>query len=804
MTRRPQKSSRPARAAQSKPPAADGAEDLPTLEPIAAGEDELPSLSDFLDAPEAPSFAVDFQFGPAAEAGFDLTVTIAAPDMDKQAMVAAVAAPFDHHLGGGGLSVRHRRVLVVFTGDAIIGSAVRALCEQKLSEHKASRAVVRRGYGDEVLFEHEPPRAKVQEAADGKLLRIEVDASGLEAQDLRFALQEPMRAWGQSAAQKRVELRFAGHKPDAALRSEIEGCLRAAGALAAAIGARVLFDRELEDRVQFADQDGVTMVHVDPHEDDALTEEALAMRLSGGAARLAGKVVRIAFLRSVNESVQACAVRNAAAAGPKRIEVAAAGGVEVVWPALLTLAQDAHETTVRIDQNGRDLAAVRRAFLNEIRDLQAAFVHKRVVVQWPQDLAFDAAAEQAFLEPLAAFGPQALCCELSSGEREVFVPAPVSCIEDGPTQLLTIDTDSGKPKEIGRAFDRWLARHGGALAGASVRIAFVGEAAPARSLQKSALAAVAAHKAARIEVDRDGAIDVVAPALLTVATAAGGVLAMSMQAGDRSDAQLGVALERELEAVAGLAGAVVHIEPAAACERLVEALAQRGVASVTLVGAEPVQVFPPLLSMSRGKQGLALQAGPAVDAAMAQRQVARELPRLLPDGAAGEAVTVTWEGAAPDQEPCRSLVAGLVAMGAAKVFVDAGGGRQQAHPVVVPETVTALGRNDGASPPLLMLGVGLGAGAAHGEAVRAAAQEWAAQCAGRRVLLVGRRDGADVPFDAADPAAQQALAALQEAAAVTLAYGGRDERRRRYFAVLSSQLPEFAVGARFADPRPQA
>ena len=138
------------------------AEELPTLDPVA---DELPTLEAVADdlpileaAVEEPAAAGPVQVAAlAGEAGFDVVLQVDVADMDKKAVADAVKGPFAAACQRAAATLRHRKVLVRFGGEALIGSAVKELVAATLAPHKPLLAVVQRGMGDETVAQGKLP-----------------------------------------------------------------------------------------------------------------------------------------------------------------------------------------------------------------------------------------------------------------------------------------------------------------------------------------------------------------------------------------------------------------------------------------------------------------------------------------------------------------------------------------------------------------------------------------------------------------------------------------------------------------------
>ncbi len=808
MTRRPNKPERPSRLTKAKNEP--NGDELPMLEPIDDGMEALPSLEPLESLESEPVFPVKVACASSDEAGFDTAIAIEVPDLDKKLMVEAVAAPLQYSLANGKANVRHHRVLVRFAGDAIIGSAVKERCGQILDVAKARKVVVRRGYGDEVLFERDAPRATVAVRRDGLTTSVEVDTGELESDDLSMALQGDLVQLTKEVKGQKVQFTFrGGAKPGQDLRNLIAQMTRDAGALRAALGQRVLFDRELEDRVKLEAKGDVATVHVTPSAVDAETEESLAMKLSALGDQLRGKVVRVSFALAPSEGVRSSTLRYCTAGAPQRVEILRGSGVEVVWPSLLTVEDRGAETVLQVVQNGRDRAAMLAVFTAECRDYAPVIANKKVLVAWPLGMVVDEAIESACLQPLVAQGATAVA-SLVAGEREVFHPAAVSASADGATQVVCVNTESGKPAELQRAFERWLRRHGPSLHNATARLSFQGEVPPSRSLVRALVEQLTKAQPSRLELADGSRRDVVLPLLLNVAGDAQSGWCLRMEPAGRDDAQVQQAIVRELANLTDLGGAAVTVLPSALQDALIHELVKLAVGSVVVGGANPVQVYPGLLMPLRQKGGLGLLAQPTGDAALSVRMIERELPLIEKrDGPiAGQIVEVAWAGAGAATEPFATLLRALIARGAKQVFLRDGqdhssGRRTQVHPEIVPEFVTVLGRKDDAVPPLLMLGIGLDDAAGHEERLLQALEGRSELLVGRRVLLVGRREGVDVPFVGDGKLVLSVRDRIAAAAAATLVFAGKDRSGRSYFTVAQSTIAGLAVGASFADPRPR-
>jgi hypothetical protein len=837
-------------------------DDLPTL-PLADGE--LPTL-EAVDAP--PKFDDGpFQIAlPGGEGNFDTVFAITVPGLDKKAIADALPPVLQRRFAAAPGQLRHRRVLVRFSGDGVIGTASKDKIGELLKPHSPLLAVVRRGYGDETVHTGKLPEVKVASSEQGGATRVEIATGELDAIDLPIALATHLPAIVAAARGKRLTFTFTGKaKPDAALRQELQQKLEAAGALRAAIGERVLFDRELADRVRCTVVGEQATVRIDPAADDASTLDALAMVLPAHAAAVRGKTLRIELARP-SASARDAAIEFGKKSGSGRIEVASGGEVAIVWPKLIAIGANAGETVLRLVPNGRDRAAVVRALRDEATEQTAATKGKAVVVDWPAGTVVDGEVEKTLHDVGKALAAKSLAATVAGEEREPLLPPPVTFTVDGDRCVVRIDSEAGKPAELQRAFDRRFGERKKELHGKAVRVQVAGKAALSRSLARSVATAIEAAGAMRLEIEEGGAIDVLLPPLLTIAKAGDQVRIGALVEG-RDQAQQQKALARELAAVELPATAVVTIGHGAAAEAVAAAVVQKGAARVVLDGASPVAVHPPLFAVEKKGTQVRLAATPFGDPAMQGRQLDRELPALLSSLGllATSTVNVVWPGAVAEGEPFRKLLSALLGKKVPKVLLDAGLGAVQVHPAPVaaaspkapapapapvatasgasvpptplkttipvaaapaasnPAAVASLSpgslspgslsggllrvlaRNDEAVPPTVVVGIETGGDAGsmatHAAAVEAQLQENLPRFQRRSVLLVLQRAGIDVPVRKADPLVDALLRTVPSAAAATLVFRGPDAQGRPHFQVVHSSLRALPVGATFGDPR---
>jgi hypothetical protein len=819
--------------------------ELPTLEPL---DDDLPTLEPIEDEGAAPADdgPVKVVVSPGSDASFELEFAVEVPAMEKKAVADAVKAPLQRAAQAQQKQLRHHRALVRFHGEALIGTAVKDLVGELLKPHKPRKVVVRRGYGDEVVCEGSLPQVKVEAATNGAQTDVVVATGDLESVDLGLALQPQLADLALQARGKRFALQFTGAaKPDAAVREQIRGALQGAGALRVAIGARVLFDLELANRVQVTKGAQEVAVAIDPAGEESATLDALAMVLPEHAPAMAGKVVRLTFSKAPRTAELAFAVETCRKFEPQRIESSdpAVTG-DVVWPKLLRI-EAGSETKLEVVASTRSRAALAAAFRRECAEHTAVTKGKVVVVDWPAEFALDAEIETACLQPARdLLQPKALACTIGGERREPFFPEAVTCSLAGEQGTIRIDTDAGKPAELQRAFERRFPAVQKTLPGKAVRVQMVGAAATSRTLLRTICGAIEAAGAMRLEVEDRGAIDVVLPAMLTVTRHGADAVRIAAVVGGRDAAQQAAALQRELDAADLPKGASVTIAPGATADAVVAAVLARGAARIVLDGAAPVQVHPPLFGKAEKKgPNVTLRAAPGGDAAMVALQAERELPLVL--AAAGElantTVTLVWPGAAdPLADPVAKVVQAFAGKKAGKVLLDRGTGKAvQVHPSLAPAPapkppapapaapaavaaplsappapaaaatpaaagaalVTVLGRRDEAVPPIVLLGVADGEGDAHGAAVQQALQPHLDKFRGRCVMVVLRAGDQDVPVRREVALLAVLRQTLPQTAAATLVFRGPDAQGRPHFQVLHSTLRALPVGGAFADPR---
>jgi hypothetical protein len=842
---------RPGRSAhdeiEAELPALEPLDDLPILESL---DDELPELEAFEEELEV----VDD--GPIKAAclasddeAFETLVSFDVPEMPKAEVAAALDAPLTRIASSCGPMLRHKKVLVRFAGDGLIGSAIKAQIAEQLGPQQPLLVVVRRGFGDEVVHEGKLPSVELTSAAVDGVTNVQVATGDCEVVDLPVAMAAQLEQLAAKASGTRLVFQFrGGAKPDATMRDAIAMAFRDAGAKSVAVGARVLFDRELEDRIKCSVSGNKVAIAVSLTDDDATTVDALSLVLPNHVGAIDGKNVRYQFARE-SAAVQAFCVDFARNAGATLIEVGGQDDTDIVWPPLISV-RAAKEVELRLSPNGRSRAAVLSAFERECADHHADTHGKHVVVDWPQDFALDAEALRSLDAVMAKLSPKRLCCTIAGDEREPFYPAPLAFGVDGEVQTVRVDTDAGKPRDLQRAMDRCLPSNVAALRGQAVRIEFAGDAAVSRTVKQSLCSAVAEAGAMRLEVVEGGLRDVLLPPMLAVAEGANGI-SISVVIDGRDETQQRRAIIRELESVAvGLQS--VTIANSSAAQLIADYVLEQGAARVVLDGAEPMQIHPPLFeSASKEGKAVRLVAEPTGDGAMDLRMLAKELPVKLKDLGLLVAAnaTVVWPGGSLENAAVAQLVAALRDKKVATIQLETGFGEPvqvypepkpevvaevasdavaeptkpakpavAANPVAAPAAapavptpaptpapegalVTLLGRRDESIPPTVIIGIAVGDDAEHLAAVEAELQAHLPRFRGRAVLLVPNQAGVDSPVRRPTALAQMLARVVPAGAAATLIFRGPDPQGRPHFQVLHSSLRAMPVGANFGDPR---
>lgn len=814
-------------------------DELPVLEPV---EGELPELP-LLEEEEVDDGLVKITCDASADAAFDREMVIDVGAMEKAAVQAAVTPALQRAAKKHGASLRHQRVLVRFAGEALIGSAMKGVVGEALLPHKPCKLVLRRGFGDETLHDAPAPTLGMEVVTKGAEVEVAIDTKELEAADLPVLLPGKLAELTGKAKDQRFTFTFRGAaKADAAVRALLVAALRPAGARRIAVGARVLFDRDMLDAVQVRASDDGVVLTVTPLAEPALTEEALAMFAAERAGELDDKHVRIWFARSGQPVEIGACVAMCRDAGATRISLGEDGNADVVWPFLIRC-EPGREVLLHLEPAGRTRKALLAAFSRECGEHQAQTRGKTVVIDWPAGFSIDAEVVDGALAMAAkVLEARRISCTVGGDQREPFVPPPFVALAEGGVQKVKVDADAGKPPELLRAFERCLPKMKSGWRGQSVRIEIGGDTPPSRSLLRTLCGAVEAAGAMRLEVADHGNVDVLLPPMLTVTRVDTATLRIAALAGERDEAQQTAALARELDG-ADLAGVrTVRVVPSPLDARLIAALVTKGVATVVHDGPQPVRVHPALFAAPEVKghtpksRTVLLRAAPTGDAAADARQCARELPAMLAD-CRDRSVTVVWPGELP-----AAVVEQFVGGGVATLLHDRGDGAAlQLHPPieaipvepeaepVVPAAppkapaaaaitsapasaapgaavpgglITVLGRRDEAVPPLAILGIAAGDSAEHAAAVEAALQPMLPAFRGRAILLVLRSGDADVPVRSDSAFVQMLRRVVASGSSATLVFRGPDAQGRPHFQVVHSTLRAMPVGGAFGDPRP--
>jgi len=772
----------------------DGGEELPVLEPELAEE------------PVASPIAV--AVNPATEADFDTEVVLDVPEMDKKAVADAVVAPLRRAADAAAPALRHRRVLVRFSGETLISSAAKDVVGQIMATTRALKVVLRRGYGDELLHEGKLPQVTIESRVDGDAVLFTIDCGDLDADDLAAALQLDVQKLTAPAKGKTLAFTFKGAAPSAEARSLLRAELLAAGAVRARVGEQVLFDRELEARVKLASSSGSAAVQVTPADDEDTTLAALDLVLAPNAAQLTGRKVFVEFLgRRARGRELARLVEICRSAQPARAEIAAESGEpDQMWPPLLEVAASGDGVELTVVDAGRSKGGLAASFAREVGTLRSRLLGKDVTVAWPAGFDLDAKLEAGIVEALGAARPRTVACTFGSGEREPFLPPPLTRLPDAAGgRRLRLHTDAGKPPELARAIERRLRVDAPELRGQVVRVELSGAGTTSRGMLRALAAGGERAGIAVLEVEDRGVVDRLLPPMLAITRSPAGVRVAADPEG-RTPAQVELALARELDGAEFGSEALWTIARSPLERELVAAAVALGAGRVVLEGDPPLPVHPPLLNVARAGDRTTVRAAPGDGDEGAMLQLEYELPRVLAEHADWSDVTVlvVWPGARlPLAGAAATLVERLVQRSPRAVLLDAGRGRaRQVFPPVVPDYVTVLGRRDDPAASMIMLGIDRGEGEDHASRVQAKLEALAGSIDGRRVLLVARDEGElEVAVADRDPLLATVRTFVDARAAATLAFRGLDARRRPYFEVVHSRVDDLKVGSRFADPR---
>lgn len=652
-------------------------DDLPELEAV----DELPELEEL--PPEGP---IEVTFSPTGADDHDCTFAVHVPDMPKKEVLEHLEPPFRFAVDRAAPAVRHKRVLVRFDGEGLIGSAVKDLIVEWLGDHKPLRVVVQRGFGDEQVLEGALPTVDVSTETGDGTATVRIDTGECASEDLPVALEAHMSEMTTGRSGARVTLKFGGAaRPDATLRDALVMAFREAGARSLAIGARVLFDRDVEEKVRVSTSGNKATVAIALTGEDAATVDALSLVLPTHARDFDGKNVRFQFAKE-SSAVQAFCVEFARDAGATLVEVGGQDDYDIVWPPLVSV-HEGREVVLRLTANGRSRAAVLAAFERECADHHATTQGNVVVVDWPQDFALDAEIDELLQRCDSRIAAKRLCCTVAGDQREPFLPAPVQMLAENELRIIRVDSEAGKPKELIRAIDRRLPLHLEELRGQAVRVEIAGAAAVSRTLKQNLCTAVAEAGAMRLELVEGGEVDLLLPPMLAVTETDAG-LSISAVVDGRDDAQQQRAIERELDGVE-VALKSVTVADSSAAQAVADFVLAQGASRVVLDGAEPIRVHPPLFeSVDTEKGSVRISVEPTGDAAMDARMVDRELAACLKDAGllVGKTATIVWPNGDADSAAVQAIVAGLRDKKASKVLLDAGSGEPaQLHPEPEPE-----------------------------------------------------------------------------------------------------------------------
>ncbi|MCR9246237.1 MAG: hypothetical protein NXI31_14495 [bacterium] len=734
--------------------------EMPTLEPV-EGE---PTLEPVDDGPVSITCE-----GGEVDADTEAALVIDVPEMEKKAVQGAVEGPLGRAVEQYGSRLRFRDVVVRFTGDALIGSAMKDVVKEAVAPAKPTKITVKRGFGDEVVHESEMPKLGVQESSEANGTQVAIDASGFEAGDLPRFLGPVLTDLAGKASGAKFTFKFSGGaKPDSELRQRIGDELQEAGAVRVAVGARVLFDRELTDRCLVEESGDVVIVTIDPAADPAITGEAMETVMPDHALGLAGRTVRVHWRSEPGSGEGDHFVRLVSQFAPEHIEFVRDGEPEVVWPGVLEVVAGKREVTLRVRPHGRSHTRVLELLPQECADLENEIQGKNVVVDWPKLFVVDDDTEGCLIDTFGKLGAERVSCTVAGEDREPFLPPPVVCTDADGRCHVTIDTDAGKPAEVVRAIERAVPRFADRISGKPARIVIAGDGVPSRTLHRAALDRVAAAGPSRLEFEDHGPVDILLPPMLEIGRDGGSGVKLGVDLAGRDADQRGRAIEREFGDGALPADAEVTLAGEIADdvrEQLLAALIERGVLSVT--GADGTQLYPEVLPEPEPEPLPEPEPEPE----------AEEVAELPAPEAAGPAEVVAEPAAA----------AAAVAPSAPVAAGEAG--------------VRVLGRNDDGIPPTVLLGIDNGTDAAHLAAIEQQLVASLPKFARRGVMVVLQQGGVDVPVRKTDAMVDLLGRVLPQTAAATMLFRGPDAQGRPHFQVIHSSLRALPVGANFRDPR---
>ncbi len=731
-------------------------DEMPTLEPTAGDDGPL----------EDGPIKIACEGGDGLGAAVTLTVTV--PEMEKKAVQGAVEGPLQRAVERFGARLRFRDVTVDFAGEALIGSAMKSVVKDIVGAAKPQNLTIKRGFGAERLLEGPAPELAVASRDEDGETVVTIDGSGFEADDLPLLLPPVLQELCGKADGAKFLLEFEGGvKPDSDLRSHIGDELQAAGARRVAIGARVLFDRELLDRCKVVDGDEVVQVTIDPAADPAITGEAMETVMPEHALGVAGKAVRVTWTSAPAAGVADHFVRLVSQFAPEHIEFVTDGNTKVVWPGVLAVAAGKREVQLRVQPHGRDHSEVLELFPQECRAFEAELYGKVVVVDWPQLFVVDEDTERCLAGAFDGLGVERVFCTIGGEEREPFWPPAVTLdVADGRS-VVTVDTDAAKPAELVRAVERAVPRFADRIAGQPARIVIAGDGMPSRTLQRAVLDQVAEAGPSRLEMEDHGPVDVLLPPLLAFHRSGDHDVRIEVALADRDAEQRAMAIGRELDqgSMPGSARVTLATDglPDDVTQQLLAALIEHGVESVD------------------GADGAALYPEPLPEPEPEELPEPEALPEPEPES---EPPTLSAPEAAPEAAPAAAPPPIVAA------------GTNGATP-----GLRVLGRNDQGVPPTVLLGVDAGTDPAHLAAIEDQLTGNVARFAGRAVMVVLQQNGQDVPVRKSDALVQLLQRVLPTGAAATLVFRGPDAQGRPHFQVLHSTVRALPAGMNCRDPR---
>ncbi len=783
------------------------ADDLKVLEELSEDEDlesieELEELDELTDDDELESLeeleeleelleddGVEITLADATEDQFDVRLTIAVGDMDRSKITGSIEAPLRQKAEQVADELRWKRVVVTFTGEAMIPSLAKELVGDVVPDAKPLSVTVQRGYPDEVVHEGKLPTLEVDTISTGNDVRVDIDTGDIDSDDLASVLEPELDKICANASGKAITFCFTGGTTPAP--DSLRAPLAAAGATRVVLktdgSEDVLFDREIEELVSITSVANTTVVEVGAGKDTGATVKVLTATVEAQKDEISGKDVRVNFgSGSARGEEIECLIKMAAKFRPATLVV---GDGDQLWPALLRVASKDRRTALKMVPGDRkDIASALRRELGSLK-----VEGQELTFDWPARMAIDGALQ----EILVAAKPASLSYSFDGENREPIWPSPMSFSTEGDTTTCELNSEAGKPVELVRALQRHVPAQ--CLTGKKVDVQIQGEGMISRTMRQTIVELLENAGATQARLIEHGNTDYLFPKLLSFETVGEGEVRITVTPGDRSEAEVTATAASELAEREIGDGSTVRIPGTPEATPIVESVIDAGASRVILEGDGTLQIHPPLFSdVEHTGDDLSITASPDAPPDALLTQVAHELPVILEvqGSLTATSVTLTWHG---EGDPARARTLDqLLEAGPAVLRLDDGGGKVvQLHPGIVRTFVDILGRRDAAQTPITILGVD----SDDAEGVVGALEKLAEDIEGRRVMVVFREDGREVTGAADNAAVQATHAFLEPRAKAILVYRQATRQTPAHFEVAASNLDGLVVGAKMRDPR---